>query len=63
MLVDFDLHKEPRKRQKEGQEDHRRIDELWGIPLAVMGLPGPSGLPSGSSLGIFGGIVPGFWGR
>ena len=38
------------KSQKEGQEDQGKVKELGGTLPAVLGFPGPSGLPSGSSL-------------
>ena len=39
----------PRKSHNEGQEDQGEVEELVGTPLAVMGFPGPPGLPSGFS--------------
>ena len=35
----------------EGQEDQGEVKDLGVTPLDVVGLPGPPGLPSGSSLG------------
>ena len=35
--------------QKEGQEDQGTLEQLWGVPLALLPLPGPPALPSGSS--------------
>ena len=37
--------------QKDGQEDQGEAKELGGPLLAVLEFPGPSSLPSGSSLG------------
>ena len=34
-----------RKSQEEGQEDLGKVKELGGLPLAVLGSPGPLGLP------------------
>ena len=39
------------KSQKDGQEDQGTLKQLAGPPLALLSLPGPPGLPSGSSLG------------
>ena len=33
----------------QGQQDHGTFKQLGGIPLVVLPLPGPPGLPSGSS--------------
>ena len=35
----------------EGQEDQREMKELGGSPLSLSSLPGPPGIPSGSSRG------------
>ena len=43
----------PGKSHTEGQEDHGTLKQLEGVPLAVLPLPGPPGLHSGSSLGPF----------
>ena len=36
--------------QQEGKEDEGTLKELGGVPLAVLPLPGPPGIPSGSGL-------------
>ena len=46
----LELPGNPGKSQKEGQEDQGEVKELGGTPLAVLGSPGPPGLPSGFSL-------------
>ena len=38
------------KSQKEGQEDQGALKQLGGSSLFLLPLPGPPGLPSGSSL-------------
>ena len=44
--------REPRKSQKEEQEDQRTFNQLGGTTLALLTLPGPHGLLSGSSWGL-----------
>ena len=46
-----ELSGSPGKSQKEGQEEQGTLKQLVGFPLALLSLPGPPGLPSGSSLG------------
>ena len=41
----------PGKSQKEGKEVQGKVKDLEANPLAVLGLTGPSALPTGSSLG------------
>ena len=41
----------PREEQEEDQDDQGGVEELEGSSLALLHLPGPPGLPSGSSLG------------
>ena len=41
----------PWNSQKEGQDDQRTFRDLGRVPLALLSLPGPPGLPSGSTLG------------
>ena len=42
--------RDPRKSQKEVQDDQGQVKELGGgLPLAVLRFPGSPGLPSGSS--------------
>ena len=36
----------PGKSQKEGQEDQGTLKQLEGVPLALLPLPGPPGVPS-----------------
>ena len=42
--------RDPRKSQKEGQQDQGTLNQLRGVPLARLPLSVPPGLPSGSSI-------------